>query len=119
MIERLSRQFFSAVRHVLNEVIRAGLIAMAAGLILAEVVGGLVDGRWPTRIFVHIIAVAFGLVLGYAVAMTVAFFEGIKGVVATAGEIENEIAGVLRGAVDASSHSIMGVVDAVEHRPHQ
>src|SRR5262245_11056037 len=119
MIERLTRQFFSAVKHVIGEVIRAGLIAMAVGLALVEIAGGLIDKGWPSRIFVHIVAVAFGLVLGYGVAMTVAFFEGVKGLFSTAGEIESEIEGVLRGAVDASSQGIMGVVDAVEHRPHQ
>jgi hypothetical protein len=118
MIERLGRQFFSTVRHVIGEVVRAGLIAMVAGFVLAEILGGVIDGRWPSRIFVHVIAVAFGLALGYAVAMSVAFFEGIKGVVATAGEIESELEGALRGAVDLGSHGVMGVVDAVEHRPH-
>jgi len=117
MIERLGRQFFDAVRHVLGEVLRAGLIAAVVGLALAELAGGIIDGRWPGRPFVHVIAVAFALVLGYAVAMTVAFFEGVRGIVSTATQIEGEIEGVIRGTVDASSARIMDVVDSIEHRP--
>jgi hypothetical protein len=118
MIERLGHQFFATVRHALWVVVRSGLIAALVALVIAEIAGAILDGGWPQRLFVHVAALALALVVGYGVAMTVAFFEGIRGLVTTASEIEHEIEGGLRTTIDASTHGIGNVVDALEHHPH-
>lgn len=116
-VERLIKQFFDSVRHVLMEVIRAGLIGLVLGLVLVEVAGAFIEGRWPFHPFVHVLAVAFGLVLGYALAMTIAFFEGVKGIFNAVGQVENEIEGSIRAAVEGSTQRVGEVIDAVEHHP--
>lgn len=116
-VERLIRQFFDSVRHVIVEVVRAGLIGLVLGLVLVELAGAFIEGRWPFHPFVHVLAVAFGLVLGYALAMTVAFFEGVKGIFNAVGQVENEIEGSIRAAVDGTTHRVGDVIDAVEHHP--
>jgi hypothetical protein len=118
VIERLGRQFFATVRHAIWIVLRSGLIAALIALVVAEIAGAILDGAWPQRVFVHVAAVALALVAGYGVAMTVAFYEGIRGIVTTASEIEHELEGGLRATVDASTHGIMNVVDSLEHHPH-
>jgi hypothetical protein len=120
MFEPLLRQFFGAVRHVIGTVIRAGLAGLVIGFAAVELVGALFEGSWPHRVFVHIAAVAFALVLGYAVAMTMAFFEGVRGIFGAVSEVETEIEGTIRNVVGGATQGVQGVVDAVEHRPqHQ
>lgn len=116
-VESLIKQFFDSVRHVIGEVVRAGLIGLVVGFALVEVAGVFIEGHWPFHPFVHVLAVAFGLVLGYAMAMTVAFFEGVKSIFSAVGQVENEIESAIRGAVEGSALRVGEVVDAVEHHP--
>lgn len=117
MVELLVKQFFNAVKHVIGEVIRAGLIGLVLGIAIVELAGAFIEGHWPFHPFVHLLAVVFGLVLGYALAMTVAFFEGVKSIFGAVGQVENEIEGTIRSAVEGTAARVGDVVDAVEHHP--
>ncbi len=118
-VESLIKQFFDSVRHVIGEVLRAGLIGLVVGIALVELAGVFIEGHWPFHPFVHVLAVVFGLVLGYALAMTVAFFEGVKSIFSAVGQVENDIESALRGAVEGSAQRVGEVVDAVEHHPQR
>jgi hypothetical protein len=117
MFEPLLRQFFGAVRHVIGTVIRAGLLGLVGGFLLVEILGAIFDRPWPAHLFVHIVAALFALVLGYAVAMTVAFFEGVRGIVGAVTQVEDEVEGAIRTAVEGTALHVGQVVDAVEHHP--
>jgi hypothetical protein len=87
MFDHLRTQFFGAIREAIGKVFRGGLIGTLLGVIAIEIVGFLVDGGWPERVFVHVAAVAFGLALGYAIGATLALVEGVRGLVKAADDL--------------------------------
>ena len=79
-----SRSSFQQLRgtlfHALRDIILFGLIGLALGAIATEAVGMAMTGSLPTRP-THVAAGAVGLLVGYAVAATIAFSALLTGVV--------------------------------------
>lgn len=110
MFNTLGRDLLRFIRHALWEMVRAALIAMILGIIIAEAAGFFLDPGWPTHIFVHVATIAFAITLGYAAAMTAALVELIRGLAAASTHIDDVVKDVLSGGVNV----IDAVVDAVD-----
>ena len=110
MLDHLGRDFLRAIRHALGRVLRGWLIGLLAGVLLAEVAGFFVEGDWPSRPFVHVSAIALAVTLSYAVAVTVAMFEGVRGMMAAATQLDD----VAKVAANAGLGVIDAAVDAVD-----
>jgi hypothetical protein len=110
MFNTLSRDLIRFVRHAIWEMVRAGLIAMILGIIIAEAAGFFLVSGWPTDLFVHVAAAAFAITLGYAASMTAALVELIRGLAAASTHIDDVVKDVLTGGVNV----IDAVVDAVD-----
>lgn len=110
MLNTLGRDLVRFIRHAIWEMLRAWLIGVIIGLIIAETAGFFLDPDWPTRIFVHVATAAFALTLGYAAAVTAALVELIRGLAAASTHIDDVMKDVLTGGVNV----IDAVVDAVD-----
>lgn len=110
MINTLGKDLMRFIRHAIWEMMRAWLIAMIIGIIVAEAAGFFLDPGWPTHIFVHIATAAFAITLGYAAAVTAALVELIRGLAAASTHIDDVMKDVLTGGVNV----IDAVVDAVD-----
>jgi hypothetical protein len=110
MLNTLSKDLIRFIRHAIWEMVRAGLIAMILGIIIAEVAGFFLVPGWPTGLFVHVATAAFAIVLGYAASMTAALVELIRGLAAASTHIDDVVKDVLTGGVNV----IDAVVDAVD-----
>jgi integral membrane sensor domain MASE1 len=111
----LRKKFFDGMWHAIGRIIRGGLIGFLLAAIAIEVAGYFLnsDGGasvWPPTIFTHVAALAFAIVAGYAVALTVAVAEGIKGMVSVAESLDD----VAKTAVDSGLNIVDNVVDAVD-----
>jgi len=109
-LEHIWRQFLGRVWKAIGKIMRALVIGMLAGGIIAEVAGYFIDGGWPDRQFVHVAAIAFALAVGYASAVTAALIEGVHGVVDVATQVDD----VARAAVDTGINAVDALVDAVD-----
>lgn len=110
MLDHLGRDFLRAIRHAIGRVLRGWLIGLLVGALLAEIAGFFVEGDWPSRPFVHAAAIALALTLGYAVAVTVAMVEGVRGMMAAATQLDD----VAKVAATAGLGVIDAAVDAVD-----
>lgn len=95
-----SRSAFQQLRgtlfHALRDIILFGLIGLALGVIATEAVGMAMTGTLPARP-THVAAVAVGLLVGYAVAATIAFSALLTGVVHTVEWAMDEVERVASG----------------------
>ena len=95
--QHLRRTLFRALRNI----IVFGLIGVVLGTAATEAVGAAVTGSVPTPP-THVAAGVVGLLLGYAVAVTVAFGALLTGLVESmewvVGEVERLASGVVREA---------------------
>ena len=105
MIEQIGQSFFKAVRKAFGRIFRAGLLGLIVGAAAAELAGFALNGGWPPQLFTHIVAATVAVILGYAMGVTVALVEGVRGLVAAAGEIDD----VAKAAANAG----VNAVDAV------
>ena len=110
MLNTLGKDLIRFIRHAIWEMVRAGLIAMIIGIIVAEAAGFFLDKTWPTDLFVHVATAAFAITLGYAASMTAALVELIRGLAAASTHIDDVVKDVLSGGVNV----IDAVVDAVD-----
>jgi hypothetical protein len=110
MLEHLGHEFLRAVRRAFGRVLLGGFIGLLVGGLAAEAAGFALDGGWPPRQFVNIAAIAFAVVLGYAVAVTRALIEGVRGLVAAASQVDD----VAKAAVDTGLNVVDAAVDAVD-----
>jgi len=110
MLEHLVRDFLRAIRHAFGRVFLAGMIGLLVGGLAAETAGFALDGGWPPRQFVHVAAIGFALAVGYAAAITRALIEGVRGLVAAAGQVDD----VAKAAADTGLNVVDAVVDAVD-----
>ena len=110
MFEHLWQQFFTAARHALGRIVRVWLLGVLIGALAMEGAALALGGGWPPRTFAHVAAVVLALVLGYAFAATTALIEGVRGLAAAAGQIDD----VARAGADAGINVLDAVVDAVD-----
>jgi hypothetical protein len=110
MIEHLGRDFLRAVWRAIGHVLRAALAGVVLGGLAGEIAGYFIDGGWPGRVFIHVAAGTLAVVLGYALAITVALVEGVRGLVATVEQVDD----VARAAADAGLNVLDAAVDAVD-----
>jgi hypothetical protein len=110
MLDHLGRDFLRAIRHALGRVLQGWLIGLLAGALFAEAAGFFVEGDWPRRPFVHVAAIALAVTLSYAIAVTVAMVEGVRGMMAAATQLDD----VAKVAANAGLGVIDAAVDAVD-----
>jgi hypothetical protein len=110
MLNTLSRDLFRFIRHAIWDMMRAGLIAMIFGIIIAEAAGFFLVKDWPTGLYVHVATAVFAITLGYAASVTAALVELIRGLAAASTHIDDVVKDVLSGGVNV----IDAVVDAVD-----
>lgn len=110
MLNTLGGDLVRFIRHAIWEMLRAGLIAMIVGIIIAEIGAFFLVPGWPTSLFPHIATAAFALALGYAASVTAALVELIRGLAAASTHIDDVVKDVLSGGVNV----IDAVVDAVD-----
>ena|SRR5689334_18393763 len=113
MLNTLGGDLIRFIRHAIWDMMRAGLIAMIIGIIIAEAAGFFLVTDWPTShdsLFVHAATAAFAIVLGFAASMTAALVELIRGLAAASTHIDDVVKDVLSGGVNV----IDAVVDAVD-----
>ncbi|MGO8946229.1 MAG: hypothetical protein ACLQUY_00915 [Ktedonobacterales bacterium] len=114
MLDTLLETSFRDLRRSLGAIIRAGLTGALLGFILTELFGLILDGSWPARIFVHLAAVAFALLLGYAVSLTTAAIITIRGLRSATRQLEH----MTRSAMGTGFHAVDSVVDADTTHQH-
>lgn len=110
MLEHLWAEFFRGVRRALGRVMRAWLLGLLLGGVVLEITAYAVTREWPPHVFTHVATVAFAIVLSYAFAITVALVQGVRGMVAVTGQLDD----VAKEAVNAGINVLDTVVDAVD-----
>jgi hypothetical protein len=114
MLDNLLQTSFRDLRRSLGSIIRAGLTGALIGFVVTELSGLIFDGDWPDRIFVHFAAVAFGLLLGYAVSLTTAAVLTVRGLRGATQQIEH----MTRSTMGTGFHTVDSTVDADTTRQH-
>ena len=114
MLDNLLQNGFRDVRRSLGIIIRAGLAGALVGFLLTELFGLILDGHWPSRIFVHLAAVALALTVGYAVSITSAALITIRGLRSATQQFER----ATRSAMGNGFRTVESVVDADESHRH-
>lgn len=109
-MDHLWSTFFEAIKHAAWRVVRAALMGFVVGGIAVEVAGYFLNGGWPPQVFTHAASIAVALVLGYAAFVTVTLIEGVRGLAAAAGQIDD----VARASVEGGINVLDAVVDAVD-----
>jgi hypothetical protein len=110
----LRKKFFGGMRHAIWRIFQGGLIGFLLAALAIEIAAYFLDGSsggvWPPTIFAHVAALAFAVVVSYAVALTVALTEGIKGMVTVAESLDD----VAKTTIDSGLNVVDNVVDAVD-----
>ena len=91
--------------HALRDIILFGLIALACGAIATEAVGVAMTGSLPT-LPTHVAAGVVGLLLGYAVAASIAFSALLTGVVHSVEWVVDEIERLAGGVVHEAESAL-------------
>lgn len=118
MIAQLEKGAFGAIRHALGAVLRGALIGLIVGVVIGEVLGAVMDSgataasAWPHSVFFHVSAVLLGLALAYAIAITTALTETVKGVLRAARDVESDA----RQATNSGFGDLGRVVDSIERK---
>ncbi len=117
-------KLWQSFRLALGRIARAGLLGLALGLALVEGAAAfwnhtaepVVTLAWPhinvfaPTTFVHVTAIAFGLLLGWLLAFTVAVMQTLRGVFFAA-EHADDVAGAV---LDKGLDVVDAAVDAVD-----
>jgi hypothetical protein len=111
----LRKKFFGGMWHAIGRILQGGLIGFLLAAISVEAAAYFLNSDsgvsvWPPTIFTHVAALAFAIVVAYAVALTVAVTEGVKGLVSVAESLDD----VAKTAVDSGLNVVDSVVDAVD-----
>jgi hypothetical protein len=111
----LRKKFFGGMWHAIGRILQGGLIAFLLAALAVEAAAYFLNSNggsslWPPTVFTHVAALAFAIVAAYAVALTVAVAEGIKGLVTVAESLDD----VAKTAVDSGLNVVDNVVDAVD-----
>jgi hypothetical protein len=108
-LQHLRRTLFRALRNMLV----FGLLGLILGAAVTEAVGAAVTGAYPTTL-THVAAGVIGVLLGYAIAVTIAFRALLTGLVGSAewvvGEVERMVGGVVHEA-----ESVLHLPEEIAH----
>ena len=128
MTESVVGKLWQAFRQAFGKITRAGLSALIIGIVLVEglallwnaphgAASGVDMTRWPPvfhatppNLFVHLLAMAFGLLMAYLVAFTVAVVQTLRGVIFAAEHVD-DVAGAI---VDKSLDTLDAAVDTLD-----
>jgi len=128
MTESVVGKLWDAFRQAFGKIARASLGGLILGVVLIEGCGvlwnapqGMTMGidvtAWPPtlhatapNLFVHLVAVIFGLLLAYLAAFTVAVVQTLRGVIFAAEHVDN-VASVV---VDRGLNALDTAVDALD-----
>jgi hypothetical protein len=124
MQQSIIGKLWQAFRQGLGRIARAGLLGLALGLALVEGAAAFwnhtaeaaVTLAWPhinvfaPTVFVHVTAIAFGLLLGWLLAFTVAVMQTLRGVFYAAEHVD-DVAGA---ALDKGLDVVDVAVDALD-----
>ncbi len=110
MFTDFGRNFMIALRRALGRVLRAGMLGFVLGALIAELAGLALNGGWPPQIFTHAVAGALAVTLGYAMAVTVAAVEGVRGMAAALSQLDD----IARVTADRGLDVVDAVVDALD-----
>jgi hypothetical protein len=91
--------------HALRDIILFGLVGLVLGAIATEAVGVAMTGSLPT-LPTHVAAGVVGLLLGYAVAATIAFSVLLTGVVHSVEWVVDEIERLAGGVVHEAESAL-------------
>lgn len=114
------RSLLRTIRYAVGTILLTGLIFVVFGVLLIEAMSIVLTRTLPT-IYVHLVAAAIGLLLGYAAAVTVALREVVRGVMGTLERIVTEIehAGAqLAHSMEAFSGAASGNYSDTPHSTH-
>ncbi len=120
-------RIFEAFRRAIGQVVRATLLGLLIGFVLAEALAAILNRTagdptgitiaWPPVIsfapitaFVHIMAILFALMLAYAIGLTVAVTATVRGLVFAAEHVDEAVAAVANEGLNMAD----AVVDAVD-----
>lgn len=110
MFTDFGRNFMVALRRAFGRVLRAGALGFVLGALLAELAGLALNGGWPPQIFTHAVAGALAVTLGYAMAVTVAAVEGVRGMATALSQVDD----IAKATADRGLDVVDAVVDALD-----
>jgi small-conductance mechanosensitive channel len=97
-IEKAGFHLFGALFRNIGKVILSFIIFLIIGFIVMEAVGYFLTTPHQLTTLGHIVAVLFGLAIGYAAALTVIAREAIHALVAAVRTVEGDVQGEMSGA---------------------
>jgi hypothetical protein len=111
----LRKKFFDGMWRAIGRIIQGGLIGFLIAALSVEVAAYFLNSGngatvWPPTIFTHVAALAFAAAVAYAVGLTVAVTEGIRGVVTVAESLDD----VAKTTIDSGLNVVDNIVDAVD-----
>jgi FtsH-binding integral membrane protein len=96
-IEKAGFHLAGALFRNIGKVILAFIIFLIIGFVVMEVVTYFLSSPHQLTVLGHIVAVLFGLAIGYAAALTVIAREAIHALVAAVRTVEGDVKGELSG----------------------
>ena len=96
-IEKAGFHLAGAFFRNIGQVILSFVIFLVIGFVVMEAVGYFLTTPHQLTVLAHIVAVLFGLAIGYAAALTVIAREAIHALVAAVRTVEGDVQGELSG----------------------
>jgi len=117
-IQHFEKGVLGVVGHAIGKVLRNGFLALLIGIVVGEALGIALNptpGLNAPNLFVHVAAIALGIVLAFGVAMTTALVEAIQAALAAVRRVEGEA----KQAADTGLHDVGQAIDSIEHKEPQ
>lgn len=96
-IEKAGFHLAGALFRNIGKVILSFIIFLIIGFVVMEVIAYFLSSPHQLTVLGHIVAVLFGLAIGYAAALTVIAREAIHALVAAVRTVEGDVQGELSG----------------------
>lgn len=110
MLDHIIVNFWKHVRASIWSIARALLLGLIVGALAAEAAGFFLLPNWPNERFVHIVAAAVALLVGYAFAATAAIIEGVQGLTMAVRGVDDVVKATVGGGINV----LDAAVDAVD-----
>jgi hypothetical protein len=117
-IQHFEKGVLGVVGHAIGKVLRNGFLALLVGIVVGEALGIALNptpGLNAPNLFVHVTAIALGIVLAFGVAMTTALVEAIQAALAAVRTVEGEA----KQAADTGLRDVDQVIDSIERKEPQ